>query len=140
MIELLMAMVVGAILTSMAIRGFGLASSQVSAEQALNVYVGMVARARAQAIETGNTTMVITNAEGDSVMIFANGQLRENVRFGEEMGIDIQTSSNITQLCMSPRGYADTDCTSFSSAIEMSFVQGSKSTTIEILPLGQLRW
>jgi hypothetical protein len=84
--------------------------------------------------------MLVADADGDSVMVFANGNVAEKVRFGEELGVDIQTEQRITRICMNTRGYADTDCNSFSSVTKMAFSQGTNSTTIEIFPLGQIRW
>lgn len=140
LIEVLMVIVIGTILTSMALKGFGMVSSQTSARQARNVFVGMVARTRAQAIETGQTTILFADARGDSVLILAGGHIVENVRFGAEMGVDIQGTQDITRICMSPKGYADSGCNSFSSAVNVAFVQGPKSESVEVLPLGQLIW
>jgi prepilin-type N-terminal cleavage/methylation domain-containing protein len=140
LIEVIIVLVIGAILMSMAIKGFGSTASLTSARQARNVFNGMVARARAQAIESGRSTVLIADALGDSVLIMANGRIVENVRFGEEMGIDIQASQDMTRLCMNPRGYADQDCNSFNTTVKMSFVQGNQSKSLEILPLGQIRW
>lgn len=140
LIEMLIVVVLGAILTQMAIRGVGLVSSHISAREARNVFQGMVARTRAQAIESGLPTVLIADAVGDSVMVLAGGRIVENVHFGQEMGIDIQTEAARTQLCMTPRGFANTTCNSFSSPLRMTFVRGSESETILILPLGQLRW
>lgn len=140
LIEVVVVLVIGMILMSMAVKAFGATSSRLSARQARNVFNGMVARTRAHAIESGWNTLLVANIPGDSVWIFANGRVVENVRFGEEMGIDIQASSVTVRICMSPRGYANTSCNSFSSPVKMAFVQGAESETIEILPLGQIRW
>jgi prepilin-type N-terminal cleavage/methylation domain-containing protein len=139
-IELLVVVVLAAMLTQLAVKTFGLTSSHIAAREARNVFNGLVARARAQAIESGIPTMLVADADGDSVMVFANGNVAEKVRFGEELGVDIQTEQRITRICMNTRGYADTDCNSFSSVTKMAFSQGTKSTTIEIFPLGQIRW
>jgi len=140
LIEVLIVLVISTILMSMAVKAFGATSSNLAARQARNVFNGMAARARAQAIESGFTTMLVANIPGDSVWIFANGRVVENVRFSEEMGVDIQASATTVRLCMSPRGYANTNCNSFNSVVKMAFVQGAESEIIEILPLGQIRW
>jgi prepilin-type N-terminal cleavage/methylation domain-containing protein len=140
LIEVLIVLVISTILMSMAVKAFGATSSNLAARQARNVFNGMAARARAQAIESGFTTMLVANIPGDSVWIFANGRVVENVRFAEEMGVDIRASATTVRICMSPRGYANTNCNSFNSAVKMAFVQGAESETIEILPLGQIRW
>jgi prepilin-type N-terminal cleavage/methylation domain-containing protein len=139
-IEVLVALIIGSILMSMAVKAFGATSSRISARQARNVFNGMMARTRAHAIESGWTTMLVANIPGDSVWIFSNGRVVENVRFGEEMGIDLQATAVTVRVCMSPRGYANTNCNSFNSPVKMAFVQGAESETIEILPLGQVRW
>jgi len=139
-LELMVVVVVGAVLSQMAIKGFGYVRSQVSAREARTVFGAMVARTRAQAIESGQRTLLIADAQGDSVMIFANGGVVETIRFGKDLGIDIQGPPGMTRICMTPRGYANPDCNSFTSPIKLAFVQGPKSDTVEVLPLGQIRW
>ncbi len=140
-IELLIAVTIAAILASMAVKGFGSTSTALAVREARNTFNGMVARARAQAIEGGGTTVLIASVSGDSVMILAQGgKIVENVRFDQEMNVDIQAPVSSFRICMSPRGFADTDCNSFSSAMKVSFVAGTNTETIEILPLGQIRW
>lgn len=141
LIEVIIAIVISAILTSMAVKGFGATSTSLAARQARNVFNGMAARARAQAIESGMTTVLLASVSGDSVMILGQGgNIVENVRFAEELNVDIQASTSSFRICMSPRGFADTDCNSFNSAFEVRFVAGNNTETIEILPLGQIRW
>lgn len=139
-IELMVVMVLGAALMSVAIKAFGATANHTSARQARNVFNGMASRARAHAIETGRTTVLIADARGDSVLILSNGQIVENVRFGEEMDVNIEAEDAVTLLCMNPRGYADQDCSSFDRTVKLSFVQGNESMSLEILPLGQIRW
>ncbi len=139
-LELLIVVVLGTILTSMALKGFGMVANQVAAREARGVFQGLVARTRAQAIESGAPTILIADAKGDSVMVLANGRIVEVVRFGEELGVDIQTRYPVTRICMNPRGFANPDCNSFSSTIKMAFVRGPRTKTIEILPMGQIRW
>lgn len=140
LIEVIIGMVIGAILVSFAIQAFGTTANHTSAREARYVFNGMAARARAQAVESGRNTLLIADARGDSVVILANGVVAENVRFGEEMDVDIQAAQDVTILCMNPRGYADQNCNSFNTTVSMSFVQGNQSRSLEILPLGQIRW
>jgi prepilin-type N-terminal cleavage/methylation domain-containing protein len=139
-LELVVAIVVGGILTQMAIKGFGMVASQISAREARTVFHGMLARTRAQAIESGATTALLVSAAGDSAMILANGRIVETIRFMERMGVDIQAPDAFTRICINPRGFADTQCNSFESTTELSFVSGTGTETISILPLGQVRW
>jgi prepilin-type N-terminal cleavage/methylation domain-containing protein len=140
LIEVVIVLTISTILMSLAVKAFGSTSSHLAARQARNVFNGMVARTRAHAIESGWNTMLVANIPGDSVWIFSNGRIVENIRFGEEMGIDIRGPETTVRICMSPRGYANPNCNSFKTTMKMSFVQGAESETIEILPLGQIRW
>jgi len=141
LIEVLIVITIAAILTSMAVKGFGATSTSLATRQARNVFSSMAARARAQAIESGVTTVLLGSTAGDSVMILGQGgNIVENVRFDKEMNVDIRASFNSFRICMSPRGFADPDCSFPSSAYKLSFVAGTNSETVEVLPLGQIRW
>jgi hypothetical protein len=100
----------------------------------------MAARTRAHAIETGATALLVADTRGDSVMIFKEGQLIENVRFQEEIGVDLQAEASTVRLCMNARGFADTGCNSFNSSTALVFASGTRSGSVTILPLGQLLW
>ncbi len=139
-IELVTVIVIGGILTTIAMKGFGATASSTATKQARNVFNSLAARARAQAIETGQRTVLIADARGDSVMVLAGGRIVENVRFAEEMDVDIQAASDLTFVCMNARGYADPVCTSFKTSVKVSFVRGNQARSLEILPLGQIRW
>ena len=138
-IELMVAIVLAGILVQMAVKGFGMVSSQLAAREARSVFESMVARTRAQAIESGFTTALLADAAGDSVMILANGRIVETIRFQERMGVDIQAPQQVTRLCMNPRGFASPGCNSFNTAVEMSFVSGAGAEKVKLLPLGQVR-
>ena len=140
LIEVLITILIGVVLTGLAVKGFGLTSSQLSVRQAKNVFNGMAARARARSIETGTRTVLVVWESGDSVSIWNSAQgFEETVHFGGDMGIDIQSSPSTIVLCMIPRGYADPDCNNFSSTAKVTFVQGAETESVEILPLGQIR-
>lgn len=138
LIEVLITILVGAILTSIAVKGFGLTSSELAVRQAKNVFTGLVARARAQAVQDGTTALLIVDTRGDSVTVRSTGD-PETQFFGGEMEIDLQSSSNVFFLCMTPRGFANPNCNSFNTTIELRFVQGPEADTVEILPMGQVR-
>lgn len=138
LIEVLITILIGAILTSIAVKGFGLTSSEMSVRQARNVFQGLVARVRAQAIESGTWTWLYVDSPGDSVSIWSSGW-DETVHFGGDMGIDIQGSVNQIWLCMTPRGYAKPEWNSFNSTVTIHFVQGDQTESVDLLPLGQVR-
>ena len=59
--------------------------------------------------------------------------------FGEEFNVDVQTSTDSeVQLCMNPRGFADTGCNSFTSPVTVTFLLMSDVASVVILTLGQM--
>lgn len=138
LVEMMVVLVLGTILTQMAVKGFGNVWSDIQAREAVGVFKGLVARTRAQAIESGIPTMLLADISGDSAMVIANGRIVETVRFGE-LGVDIQAAGGDIRICMTPRGFANPNCNSFNAPLEIAFVRGVEADTMEILPLGQVR-
>jgi Tfp pilus assembly protein FimT len=137
--ELVVVLVLGMVLTGIAFQGFSGTRARLSVRQARDVYAALAARTRAHAIEQGAVTLLITDARGDSVMIFKDGEIVENVRFAE-MNIDIRSENPVTTVCMNPRGFANSWCTSISTTTEVLFAQGAESEVVKVFPLGQVRW
>lgn len=137
LIEVVIAVLIGSILTSIALTGYGSAKSRYAVRGARNSFVSIHARARAAAIEGGTTARLHVFPGGDSVTVVRGGVTLESVNFQDVFGVDIQASGNLT-LCMSSRGFADTACNSFSSAETLTFRAGPDGSGLEILPLGQL--
>jgi prepilin-type N-terminal cleavage/methylation domain-containing protein len=137
--ELVVVLVLGTVLTGIAFQGFSGARSRLSVRQARDVYAALAARTRAHAIEGGGLTLLITDARGDSVMIFKDGSIVENVRFAE-MNVDIRSEAPVTTVCMNARGFASSWCTSISTTTEILFAQGTESEVVKVFPLGQVRW
>jgi len=135
---MMVVVVLGAILTQMAVKGFGMVWSDIQAREAVEVFKGMVSRTRAQAIESGMPALLLADISGDSAMVVANGAIAEIVRFGE-LGVDIQAAGGDVRICMTPRGFANPNCNSFDAPLKIAFVRGAEADTMEILPLGQVR-
>lgn len=138
LIELVIALLVGTILTSVALSSYGNAKGRFAARGARSTFASVHARARAQAIELGADVRMIVDVNGDSVSLWSNGRILESVHFGEELDVDIRSATGSIRLCMNPRGYADTDCNSFSTTTKVTFWHNADSTSLNILPLGQL--
>lgn len=137
-IEMVIAIIVGGILLSISVAAFGAVESRTAVRQARNVFAGLHARTRAHAIEFGTTTLLEIDVGGDSVWISRNDTTLETIRLGDEFGVDLTSGATRYTLCMSPRGYADTGCTSFNTGVTLTFARGAKSMTATMLPLGQL--
>lgn len=139
MIELVIALLIGGILTSMALSGFNSARGPYAVRGARDSFVALHARARAHAIELGENVSLTVQSAGDSASINrADGTLIESIRFDEERNVEILPAGTSFTLCLSPRGYADVDCNSFTSTQSVEFWHNADSTRVQILPLGQV--
>ncbi len=140
-VELVIALVIGAILTSIAMTYYGNARGRFSVRGARHAFTTMVARARADAIEGGRNTWLVADMSGDSVVLLRAGTVLETMHFDHEYHVDLKSTTGSIRLCMTPRGYADPSCSgAVSSIATLQFWQNADSCSIQILPMGQLKW
>ena len=139
-IELVIALLIGSILTSIALSSFGNSTARFSVRGARNAFISMHARARASAIERGTTANLFIDLAADTVAVVRQDTVIAMVDFMSQYNVNLTNSNTRLTLCMSPRGYADDGCTSFSAAqtLGFTFTNGSESVSLQILPLGQL--
>ena len=137
--ELVVVLMVGSILTSIAIQSFSGVSGRFAAKGARQTFLSMHARARAHAVEYGQTVQLNLDPGGDSVWLSRDGEVLEVVDFGEEFNVDIRTSivSGLT-VCMNARGFADTGCNNFTSPVTVTFLLASDTVRVRVLTLGQM--
>lgn len=142
-IELVIALLIGTILTSVALSTFKTAQNRLAVRGAKATYASLHARARAIGIERGTTVALWVDSNGDSAWIATPDGVQEVIRFGSEMHIDLRSPSPVAAaagfvLCMTARGYAEAACGTTSSLIHLQFWQNSDSTSLRIMPTGQL--
>jgi len=137
LIEIVIALLIGSILTSIALTSYGSARGRFAVRGAVNTFSAVHARARAAAIERGTTTRLRIFPDGDSVTVVRGVTTVESINFRATQRVDIRAASNIT-LCMTPRGFANDVCNSFSSPVTVTFASGADASSVQILPLGQL--
>lgn len=138
-IELVVVLMVGSVLTSIAITEFNGVSGRFAVKGARQTLMSMHARARVQAVEFGQTVKLHVDPGGDSIWLSRDGEVLDVLDFGKEFNVDIQTSTNSeVRVCMNPRGFADTGCNSFMSPVTVTFVLMSDSASVLILTLGQM--
>lgn len=140
-IELIIAIVIGSILTTIALSRVSGAQNRVAVRGAQTTYAAVNARARAHAIERGVNVTFGVDAAGDSLWIEQGGDMIETVRLGED-NVDMRISSpsvtNFT-VCYSPRGYRDTRCgTTLPTLVRLHFDRGGETIALWMLPMGQL--
>ena len=141
-LELIIAIVIGSILTTVALNTFQNAQTRVSVRGAQTTYAAIHYRARVHGIEKGRNVLLHVDTQGDSVWIEDDGEILEKIRFGDDnIDMRIRSPSSLTEytLCFTPRGYTDPDCNTTTSTWTRMFVrQGADSLGIWIFPLGQL--
>lgn len=139
MVEIVIAIVIGAVLTTMMVRSFSTSSWGIAARQASQAFVSMHAKARAHAIERGEMVRLHVDEVGDSAWIVAGGDQIDVYRFGEELNVELGASFGTGFICFSPRGIADPDCSTTDATLTMTFSRGAETETLRVLPLGQIR-
>ena len=138
-IELVVVLMVGSVLTSIAITEFNGVSGRFAVKGARQTLMSMHARARMQAVELGRTVKLNIDPVGDSIWLSRGTVVLDVVNFGREFNVDVLTSSDAEiQVCMNPRGFADTGCNNFNAPVTITFVLTLDTTSVLILPLGQM--
>lgn len=150
-VELIFVIVISGILTSIAFRGLSGVQDSLAARGASQAYQAMHNTARARAVESGTTVLIVVWTDVDEVGYFdATSGVHGVVDFGAEYNVDIQTSGPSTNFsyyqCFTPMGYADIACggleylglTPIGVDFRVRFAQGPNTDGFLVLPLGQL--
>jgi len=135
-VELVIALLVGSILTSIALSSYGNAQGGFAVRGARTTFASLLARARAQAIEAGTRVQLVVDVSGDSIFLRQGTSNLETIHFADDLHVDVRSSIGSFRMCMNSRGYADTDCNN--STVTLSFWQNTDSSSVTVYPLGQL--
>ncbi len=139
MIELVVVLLVGSVLTSIAIQSFNGVSGRFATRGARQTLMSMHARARAQAVEFGRTVRLNVDPAGDSAWLSLGGDVLEVLDFREEFSVDLRTSTGSNfRVCMNARGFADTGCNNFVTPVTITFLLASDTVSVRVLTLGQM--
>lgn len=137
-IELITVILIAGVLVTIAFSAFGTVSRRYAAREARSTFAALHARSRAQAIEYGQTIRFRAETAGDSIWIERNDTTLETIRLMTEFGVDLVSSDASLLLCLNSRGYGDESCSDFDAATTFLFATSSDTTSLEMLPLGQL--
>lgn len=133
-----MVILIGTLMTSIVIRGFGNTRAGNSVRSAEQNFRGLHARARAYAIERGSETTLMVEPDRDEVLILDSaGDTVDMMDFFQTLGVDIQSSGTV-EVAFTARGYADVPVHD-NALTDISFIQESEARTVSILPIGQLK-
>lgn len=148
MIELVIVILIGSILTSVALTSFQGAQNALAVRNAKVMYATAHQRARSRAVEMGETVLFYMDVAGDSTFMWSlsGGGISDVTRYRSELNVDIRSPTGSYMLCMTPRGYADYNCgalsgigiTATDSIVNLQFWLNADSSSLTILPLGQI--
>lgn len=149
LIELVIVILIGSILTGIALSSFQNVQTRFAVRGAKEMYMTLHQRARSKAVEMGETVLLMVYVQGDSALIFSASEgVTDVTRFDEQLNVDIRTQGNFSyMMCMTPRGYADYNCGSytnfgftqtFADTVRLQFWQSADSASVLVLPMGQL--
>lgn len=138
MIEMVIVMVVGIALATMAITAFAPAQRKMAVSSARETLIAMHARTRAHAIEAGTPVVLNVDFGRDIAWITRDGTTLETVDFQDAMHVDLRGSGSTMEMCMNPRGFGESSCNSFTSGTDILFVLNKESRRLRVYPLGQL--
>lgn len=138
MVELIFVVLIGSILTAVALSSVRNAQAGFSVQGARNAFVSIHARARARAIESGSNAVLFMDLDGDSASVVEGGTVVETIYFRTDYNANFLGPTGPLELCMSPRGFADSGCTNFNSAQSIGWSFAGDTVRMRILPLGQL--
>ncbi len=142
LLELVVALTVGGILMGIAVNAYGGAQGRSALRSAESSFLSMHAQTRASAVERGERVRLVVDSGNDRVSIVA-GTLDDPItlrtqNFLEAFGTVVRSVPELVELCMTPRGFAELGCNSFSSEATIAFARGGQEREVRILPLGQV--
>lgn len=142
LIELVLVLAVGGLLAAVAVNTFTSVQPRMATRSADSGFQTLHAQARAYAVERGTRTRFVVDAGQNRVSVFvgvgADEELVRSVDFLSAYNVEIDAAGSPVQLCMSPRGFGEVGCNSFTNAADVTFRRAGESRSVRILPLGQL--
>ncbi len=139
LIEMVVVIVVGMILVSIATRGLSGVRNSAAVRNGEQILASMHARARAHAIERGEPSILRINPTTDVVTIEIGSDTIDIVRFLAALSVDIAVDATLI-ICFHPRGYTYPGCSNISVATGVVLTTGGESRTTTFLPLGQIKY
>lgn len=140
LLELLIVLVIGGILSAVAIRSFSVVHGSLGTNTAQSSFMTMHAHARALSVERGIPILLVVDPGTDLVTVEdGDGNVIQTRNFASDYDVSIGAGDGEVRLCFTPRGFADPRCGNVGGVTEVSFTRGGRTRTLELLPLGQAR-
>ena len=138
--EMVVVIVILGVMTTITVQRIGPAQARYSVQSARTVLASMAQRTRAHAVEGAGLSLLVMDFAGDSATIRSGATTLDTFHFDDELGVDMTSSVSSATVCMNSKGYADTRCTSFTARLTVSFALNEHTTSLDILPLGQVTY
>ena len=139
LIEMLIVVVVGGLMSMIAIRSFSQVHGALGARTAQTTFMTIHAQTRALAVERGEAIVLRVDPGSGVVSVATEGGTEIQSRnFVQDYEVTVTTPGGIVELCMTPRGFADTRCGNVTTRTEIVFTRGTRTRRVVLLPLGQL--
>ncbi len=140
LIEMLIVVVVGGLMSMIAIRSFSQVHGALGARTAQTTFMTIHAQTRALAVERGEAIVLrVDPASGVVSVTTEGGTVIQSRNFAQDYEVAVTTPGGVVELCMTPRGYADTRCGNVTTRTEIVFTRGARTRRVALLPLGQLQ-
>jgi Tfp pilus assembly protein FimT len=137
--------VIGGVLTGIALNSFSRVRGQLSTRTAQSNFMGLHAQARAFSVERGVPVRLVVDEGTDRVRVEILGpagtQVQNELDFREVFGVDLVTGQGSVNICFTPRGIANPNCAgAFSGgSLVVQFNAANRTRTVTVFPLGQAR-
>jgi prepilin-type N-terminal cleavage/methylation domain-containing protein len=145
LVELVVVIIIAGIMMGVAVPSMQRSRATRVARNARDVLVWNASRARARAIQTGNTYLYQINPATERAWIVRRNPTVASdtlltINFSTEYEATLSTSDNaVITLCYNPRGYAfSCDVTSPSSNVDVTFTHATYTSIARVKPLGQI--
>jgi len=142
LLELVIALVFGGILASIAMSGFGGAQGRLSVRSAQASFLSLHAQTRALAVERGVQVQLLVDPATDVVSIRlgcdGGGDIVESRNFEDAYAVTVTTGGGTASLCITPKGVANPSLNAFpQTPARIVFTRGEAASEVTLLPLGQ---
>ncbi len=141
LLEMVIALLFGAVLASVAVTGLGGVQGRLAVRSAQSSFLSSHAWARALAVERGMPVQLVVDPADRTVTIRegcdGSGDEISSRDFGEAYQVTITTAGGPVSLCFGPRGVALPNLNSFAGQSRIDFVRADRASAVVLRPLGQ---
>lgn len=146
LVELIVVLIIGVILTKQAVPGFTRMIRAKNAQNARDQLVWMAQRARSRAIERGQVWQMEIDPTSEKAWVVRRGgttaaDTTQMMDFNSEFKTQVSTVANtVITVCYSPRGFAfSCSANSPGANVDVSFTHIDKIAVARVKPLGQVQ-